>query len=400
MPAALSLDWLHETLSHLPDRHQLPSVLQRISQRTGTSVVLFNAVGEMRAAVGHAPARLIWESLLPHLHDELLSSSGTDLRLRVGRWQLHPIITGSHAAAHVLVLAALDDRAIDDATRLIASTAITAVLAALHGLDSARIRERAELLSTLGQGIARDRESRFWPRLVEFGFVAYAPFMLVVGAPSSPQADAARAVHEHITRVGGSEFGVLFANHLVSAASDEEFHALLADTPDAQAWLEELGRNHFLGVSATHSALTDVPRALREAELAQRVAADFGVARHESLDSEAAAHHPVHYSRLPLRQWIAAEAGRGELTARRRRILRAFDNQAELLHTLVVYLASDMEVSTAADHLYVHPNTVRYRLSRVERALDVSLRSPQAVTDLMLCLEPRVAAMQLLLDQE
>ena len=143
-----------------------------------------------------------------------------------------------------------------------------------------------------------------------------------------------------------------------------------------------------------------MPRALREAELAQRVAADFGVARHESLDSEAAAHHPVHYSRLPLRQWIAAEAGRGELTARRRRILRAFDNQAELLHTLVVYLASDMEVSTAADPLYVHPNTVRYRLSRVERALDVSLRSPQAVTDLMLCLEPRVAAMQLLLDQE
>lgn len=399
MSDALSLTWLHETLAGLPDHQQLSSVLHRIAQQTDTSVVLFNAVGEMRATVGHAPVRLIWEALLPHLRSGTLATSAAELMLRVGRWQLHPINTGTRTAMHVLVLASLEPRQIDEATRLAASTAITAVLSALQGLDSTRMRERAGLLETLEQGIPRDREPRFWPRLVEFGFVAHAPFVFVVGNPSAPQGDASRAVHDLITRVGGNEFGILFADHLVSAASDEEFHALVADTPGSSAWLDELSETHFLGISGTHSTLTDVPRALHEAELAQSVATDLGGALHETASDEARAGKQVHYAKLPLRRWLTASAGRSELAARRRRILRVFDGQPELLQTLVVYLASDMEVSTAAESLYVHPNTVRYRLGRVEAALGESIRSPQIVTDLMLCLEPRVEAMQLQLQQ-
>ncbi|MEF3323669.1 helix-turn-helix domain-containing protein [Gulosibacter sp. GYB002] len=395
MCAQLSLNWLHETLTQLPDHQQLQSVLQRIAQQTGTSAVLFNAVGETRATVGPAPVRLIWEALQPHLHENERDASAAFPVLRVGRWQLHPLITGTRSAAHVLVLATLDNRVIDETTKLVAGTATTAVLSALQGLDSTRIRDRAGLLATLEQGIPRDRESRFWPRLVEFGFIAHAPFVFVTGAPASPSADASRAVHEHITRVGGAEFGVLFADHLVSAASDEEFHALLADTADARAWLERLGESHFLGISGVHSILTDVPRALREADLAKRVAADFGAALHPSTGAPVPPVAQVHYAQLPLRQWLTATADRGEFAARRRRILRAFDDQPELLHTLVVYLASHMEIPATAQHLYVHPNTVRYRLGRIEEALDASIRDPQVITDLILCLEPRVAALEL-----
>lgn len=38
---------------------------------------------------------------------------------------------------------------------------------------------------------------------------------------------------------------------------------------------------------------------------------------------------------------------------------------AALLETLRVYLASDLDVTRAAESLYVHPNTVRYRLRRI-----------------------------------
>lgn len=395
MSAQLSLNWLHETLTQLPNHQQLQSVLQRIAQQTGASAVLFNAVGEMKATAGPAPARLIWEALQPHLHGNERDASTAFPVLRVGRWQLHPLITGTRSATHVLVLATLGSGTIDETTKLVAGTATTAVLTALQGLDSTRIRDRAGLLTTLEQGIPRDRESRFWPRLVEFGFIAHAPFVFVVGVPASPGADAGRVVREHITRVGGAEFGILFANHLVSAASDEEFHALVADTPDARAWLARLGDSHFLGISGVHSILTDVPRALREAELAKRVAADFGTALHPLASDPAAQGAQVHYTQLPLRQWLTATADRGELAARRRRILRAFDDQPELRHTLVVYLASHMEIPATAQHLYMHPNTVRYRLGRIEEALDASIRDPQVITDLILCLEPQVAALKL-----
>jgi PucR C-terminal helix-turn-helix domain len=36
-----------------------------------------------------------------------------------------------------------------------------------------------------------------------------------------------------------------------------------------------------------------------------------------------------------------------------------------LMETLRVYLDSDLDVTRAAEALYVHPNTVRYRLRRI-----------------------------------
>jgi DNA-binding PucR family transcriptional regulator len=55
--------------------------------------------------------------------------------------------------------------------------------------------------------------------------------------------------------------------------------------------------------------------------------------------------------------------------------LRAQD--AVLLETLRVYLDSFGDVSAAAESLRVHPNTVRYRVRRIEKLLSTSLADPE-----------------------
>ena len=57
-----------------------------------------------------------------------------------------------------------------------------------------------------------------------------------------------------------------------------------------------------------------------------------------------------------------------------------------LLEALVEYFARDMDVNATAEAMHVHPNTLRYRLSRVEKLLGRSLRSPPTIAELSLAL--------------
>ncbi|MFD7455260.1 PucR family transcriptional regulator [Kitasatospora sp. NPDC059827] len=81
---------------------------------------------------------------------------------------------------------------------------------------------------------------------------------------------------------------------------------------------------------------------------------------------------------LPLKQ-LAAEVLRP---------LTRFDeaNRADLVTTLHAYLAADCSVQAVADRLYVHRNTVRYRLDRIERLTGRSLASMQDRFQLWLAL--------------
>ncbi|MFH9347989.1 PucR family transcriptional regulator [Kitasatospora sp. NPDC017646] len=81
---------------------------------------------------------------------------------------------------------------------------------------------------------------------------------------------------------------------------------------------------------------------------------------------------------LPLKQ-LAAEVLRP---------LTRFDeaNRADLVATLHAYLAADCSVQAVADRLYVHRNTVRYRLDRIERLTGRSLQSMQDRFQLWLAL--------------
>ncbi|WP_053958980.1 PucR family transcriptional regulator [Sulfobacillus thermosulfidooxidans] len=58
----------------------------------------------------------------------------------------------------------------------------------------------------------------------------------------------------------------------------------------------------------------------------------------------------------------------------------------ELLWTLKVYLDSNGQAGEAAKRLYVHRNTLAYRLARLQELLGCDLKNLDTVTDLRLAL--------------
>lgn len=64
----------------------------------------------------------------------------------------------------------------------------------------------------------------------------------------------------------------------------------------------------------------------------------------------------------------------------------------ELVHTLDVYLIHQSKLAEAARHLYIHVNTLRQRLERVEQILRISLKEPLTILNLQLALRIRDAS--------
>lgn len=89
------------------------------------------------------------------------------------------------------------------------------------------------------------------------------------------------------------------------------------------------------------------------------------------------------FSSLGLRAAVAMDSDVGDvLRERYLDPIAGADSARELLSTLRAYLACDMHVERTATRLFVHQNTVRYRLARFEELTDTSLRCTQTVVEL------------------
>jgi purine catabolism regulator len=62
-------------------------------------------------------------------------------------------------------------------------------------------------------------------------------------------------------------------------------------------------------------------------------------------------------------------------------------HSGELVRTLEVFFASDGNLQRAADTLYLHRNTLSYRLERIEEISGLSLRDPEDRLCLQLALK-------------
>jgi DNA-binding PucR family transcriptional regulator len=97
---------------------------------------------------------------------------------------------------------------------------------------------------------------------------------------------------------------------------------------------------------------------------------------------------------LGLRAAVAADADVGDaLCARYLEPLAGGSSAGELRATLRAYLACGMHVERTAERLFVHQNTVRYRLARFEELTGASLREPEVAFEVWWALER--AAMRL-----
>jgi hypothetical protein len=93
-------------------------------------------------------------------------------------------------------------------------------------------------------------------------------------------------------------------------------------------------------------------------------------------------------AQLGLRPAVVADADVGD--ALRRRYLEPLGpvrSAAELVASLRAYFDSGLHVERAAERLFVHPNTLRYRLARFEELTGASLRDPVVAFEVWWALE-------------
>ncbi|MGH3501439.1 MAG: PucR family transcriptional regulator [Nocardioidaceae bacterium] len=92
------------------------------------------------------------------------------------------------------------------------------------------------------------------------------------------------------------------------------------------------------------------------------------------------------FDELPLATWSVGRTCDSEVGKRSRALLGLLRSQPLALEALIAYLRADQDVVRAARELHLHPNSVRYRLSRVEELLRRPVKSPETVASVYIAL--------------
>jgi purine catabolism regulator len=132
----------------------------------------------------------------------------------------------------------------------------------------------------------------------------------------------------------------------------------------------------LIGLGRTVEALADLPQAYLDARQAVRRSGriqkpDGRVLGFESLD---------------LGSLLMSETSEDRVRPKLDQILGVLRENPPLQEALVTFFDHEMDVTRSAEALFLHPNSLRYRLRRIEELLGRSLKDPATITSLYIAL--------------
>ena len=351
---------------HLVDALREPRpravMVERLARMLDAGVLILSPAGEVETASGPVPEH--------------------DLAARIGErefeqegWHVVSVPIGDGGWLAV----ASRGRAL--AARLARPAAQVAVplLAATDRLDDlARDQERAVRSALLDEALEGGGDERaLAARMAAFGVDFAAPARVVVAgevAPPGAASNGGSARERWISQPAVVELDGRASPGLASAlAATDVPH--LCTTRDGrcvalvQGALPDLG-NTRAGIGRPVARIADIPRSHRDAQIA--------VARVQQ--------GTLAYEDFDLATLLLSEVPPEHIRPRIDELLAPLRANPPLLEALVEYFARDMDVNATAEAMHVHPNTLRYRLSRVEKLLGRSLRRPATIAELSLAL--------------
>jgi sugar diacid utilization regulator len=312
---------------------------------------------------------------------------------RVGRVPLGEFMSAFRLYNEVFWEAVLET-ATDDETRAAALSMVAIVMRYINVAATSASEayvEAESLLQAQGERLRRDlledlldgRPPAPGPKLGaarEAGLEPSAPCLLVVARAVSegPDEHGLRSAAASLARARGpalQPLTVVRQDEIVVAAPAKDINAseLAASLAAIQERLAEQGIVLAIGMS-TIQPLEDLPAAYREACAAvERLQATGGVLALPSLRAFECLTMFGHEtaSRLvspEIRSFVEEDVDGGGL----------------LTTTLLEYVAADLNATVAAERLYVHVNTVRYRLKKIAERTGCDLRRLSEVLDLLI----------------
>ena len=377
--AQTQLDITNSLLGAVSSLDPVRTLVNRLGVLCRGTAIIYDFEGSVIASTGEAPSQLIW--------NEIQATNQQDLSLEIGRWFVRTRRVALRDGIHVIAIASRGHHTLDEVGEVLLDTAerlLGAVYGIQHGATQRDRRDNEQLLASLHDGILPAREHRFWARLSQFRFPAYTGLRALECSPTDE--DSAHESHTMslLTTARAEGLPLLIMLRRVEVDAPATVAALVQDTAASEQWIDSLAGKMLVGASAPFSALAQVPASVREAETA------LGIAR-----SRAGAHpsstlsHPVRIDRIDLTTWMLSHVDQRALQEHIKQLLAPLE-QTALLDTLITYLAAEQNIAVAADALFVHPNTVRYRLSRAEEVLGTSISSAPTISNLVLALHPQI----------
>ncbi|MGW2889843.1 PucR family transcriptional regulator [Streptomyces griseoruber] len=228
-----------------------------------------------------------------------------------------------------------------------------------------REARRSALVEALFTGALADRTT-LWEAARELGLPEQGPFAVVAAAAGAPGEEPLSGIEAALRQARLPSAWRLLPHQQIGVVA-------LAAPGAEDTCLRALRRAHArVGVSPGFPSLRDTPQALRFARLALAglPGTGPGVARFDdnplAMLVAAAPAEAAHLTEVVLRPVLALPAA----------------ERARLLTTLEHWFAAAGSAADTARTLFVHPNTVRYRLRRVEELTGRSLSDPRTTADL------------------
>lgn len=360
-------DYLLESLA---DERADASLVQRMAELLRSTVVLYDESGAIVASSGVGPSQII--------RSEIRAHPAKRRRFEVGRWHVltDPITTGNvvHwlaiASRRRMVSAELAEPAMEAARRLVNMI--------VRSRDAIRVEDRlrrAELVRLMLA--ARPPDAQYlWERLEIHRFRRAESLRLLMLTDSRWQGRGERLSEiECLDRAAFVEHEALHRGLrlLLAGYGDRVVGVVPAGWTDLRAWLDALPPTVHCGLSEPFQDLSLGSVRYREAELSMTSALRGG-------------HRARRFEDVGLVDWLLASRDTAHVRERARRTLEPIRQSDVLVDTVQAYFANQCDVQRTAKHLALHPNSVRYRLRRVEQLLDCDLRSPADIAELYLSL--------------
>ncbi|MDN4645106.1 helix-turn-helix domain-containing protein [Arthrobacter sp. PsM3] len=379
--------WLsNDLLQSISAENPVKALIVRLAAACRGTAVLYEDSGKIVESSGDGPTHLIWR--------ELRNRKNESDPVVIGQWGVMARSLVLRGDGFTVAVASRNHRVLTDLGDVLLETT-QRLLAAVHGIaqfsDSRERHENTQLLTMLQDGVPVAREFRHWERMRTFRFVPYAPIRALVAANLTQQ-PLGQSLSERLLR--GAEIsglGLLLAENGRTPESPPGFHAVVSDSSALDAWLELTETAVFIGLSEPYTDLAKTPDAFREAEAAA------GIARRQiqaAMTTASGAYRGiVRLDEVDPATWLLGHRQTPQDRDKLNRFVAALNVDGELKQTVICYLVNDLDVAKVAGVLFVHPNTVRYRLKKAETLVGGSLSSPRIIANLYLAFHDEIVAL-------
>jgi purine catabolism regulator len=360
-------------------------VVRRLGSVLDVPVALFDDAGAVVARSRDADWSAVWASISTSDPDGRLEVAGRMLsavpilaRQELRYW----LVSGSHADGAMGRLAAQ----VVDSARCVLQTAARAHEQSVREQRALRARLLRDLLTEPNAARPQPGEADLHARAASCGLDLRAPARAVVLAPAADRQKGSGQWRDRTRRAVARILALGHAPHLVGEHGGRVVAIVQrADEVDLDGLLAELtahGLTAHCGIGRPLTSIGQAARSLADAELALEQA--------RSRAADGGAPVAVRYEELAFTEWVLNQAAPQALRPRAEAALAALPEQPPLRDTLESYFEANLNVTATAKAMNLHPNSLRYRLARIEQLLGICLNSPADIAELYLAL--RVSA--------